>query len=74
MKCELCGGPVKVVGHTTKHYESTIQSLLDEKDREFVGRLRKLKPHVLGYCSGIKITSSVEVNQLIQKYTKEGEK
>lgn len=20
-KCELCGTPVKVVGHTTKHYE-----------------------------------------------------
>ncbi len=27
MNCDLCGTPVKVVGHTTKHYEPDLPTL-----------------------------------------------
>jgi hypothetical protein len=27
LKCDLCGTPVKIVGHTTKHYEPIVPIL-----------------------------------------------
>jgi hypothetical protein len=32
MKCELCGSEVKVVGHTTMHYEPVAKSLIEIRD------------------------------------------
>jgi hypothetical protein len=31
-RCELCGTPVKVVGHTTKHYEPIAEKKVSVKD------------------------------------------
>lgn len=33
LKCELCGCPVTVKGHTTKHYEIDIDEIFPEKDK-----------------------------------------
>jgi hypothetical protein len=31
LKCDLCGTPVKIVGHTTKHYEPIVPSVEEIK-------------------------------------------
>lgn len=37
-ECDLCGTPVKVVGHTTKHYKPLTQSELQEKLEQATAR------------------------------------
>ena len=32
LKCDLCGTPVKIVGHTTKHYEPIVPSVEEIED------------------------------------------
>lgn len=51
-QCEVCGCPVKVVGHTTLHYEIDIEKLFPQDIYEPISRIAKDDMKLAGQLSG----------------------